>query len=100
MTIDGVMAIVKASRKTIRVLELSPQSQNSFVHSHPGTLGGHEDSCSAQKRQMLYNNCCSMLVVSYVELFFADRIFEPDYRLVHGDFSLAQISSAEYASER
>jgi hypothetical protein len=29
----------------------------------------------------------------YVELFFADCIFEPGFQSVHGDFSLAQISS-------
>jgi len=37
ITIDGVMAIVKASRKTLRVLEHSPRSQDGFWHPHPGS---------------------------------------------------------------
>jgi hypothetical protein len=148
------MAIVKASRKTIRVLERSPRSCNSFVHPHPGTLGAgehfceilrscprlqtlsvalpsvcaclsdenvdfsgdlqvralrhcrHEDRWSAQEatnalQELLQEARCLIGLCArstiprelYVELFVADCIFEPGCRSVHGDFTLAHISS-------
>ncbi|KNG46571.1 hypothetical protein DDE82_001338 [Stemphylium lycopersici] len=158
ITIDGVMAIVKASRKTLRVLEHSPRSQDGFWHPHPGSPSDCEHLCDT------FRNCpkletlsislpsvCSHLFSNenakfagdlqvralhlcehehgrsthaatdalqklleqarrfirmraesaiprelYVELFFADCIFEPGFRSVHGDFSLAQISSEGY----
>ncbi|KAL5121222.1 hypothetical protein ACEQ8H_000690 [Pleosporales sp. CAS-2024a] len=155
ITIDGVMAIVKASRTTLRVLEHSPRSQDGFFHPHPGSpsnsehlcetfrscpkletlsislpsvcarlfsddnvkfrgdlqvralhLCGHEHGRSTQEAtddlQQLLQQCRRLIDVCarstiprelYVELFFADCIFEPGYQSVHGDFAFAQISS-------
>lgn len=155
ITIDGVMAIVKASRKTLRVLEHSPRSQDGFFHPHPGSpsdsehlcdtfrncpkletlsislpsvcahlfsddncrfsgdlqvralhLCGHEDGRSTQGAidalQKLLEQARHLIDVRahstiprdlYVELFFADCIFEPGFRGVHGDFAMGQISS-------
>jgi hypothetical protein len=45
VTIEGVMAIVKASQKTLRVLEHSPRSQDGFLHPHPGSLSEDEHIC-------------------------------------------------------
>jgi hypothetical protein len=155
ITIDGVMAIVKASRKTLRVLEHSPRSQDGFWHPHPGSpsdsdhlcetfrscpkletlsislpsvcahlfsdedvkfsgdlqvralhLCGHEDGRSSQEatdalekmlqqaRRLIRRREQSTIPRElYIEVFFADCIFEPGFSSVHGDFALAQISS-------
>ncbi|KAL1603555.1 hypothetical protein SLS60_005143 [Paraconiothyrium brasiliense] len=155
ITIDGVVAIVKAARNTLRVLEHSPRSQDGFWHPHPGSpsdsehlcelfrscpkletlsislpsvcadlfsdhnakfngdlqvralhLCGHEDGRSTQEaatdlekllhtsRDLVSRKAASIVPKDlYVELFFADCIFEPGLQLVHGDFSLAQLSS-------
>jgi len=155
ITIDGVVAVVKASRKTLRVLEHSPRSQDGFWHPHPGSpsdsehlcellrscpkletlsislpsvcadlfcdantkfsgdlqvralhLCGHEHGRSTMEAtdalQKLLHEARTLIrrreesVVRrelYVELFFADCIFEPSYSAVHGDFSLAQLQS-------
>ncbi|KAF2132719.1 hypothetical protein P153DRAFT_420663 [Dothidotthia symphoricarpi CBS 119687] len=155
ITIDGVMAVVKASRNTLRVLEHSPRSQDGFWHPHPGSpsdsehlcetfrscpkletlsislpsvcadlfsnedvkfnqdlqvralhLCGHEDGRSTreatddlqklleQARSLIHRRATSIVPRElYIELFFADCIFEPGFQSVHGDFSLAQISS-------
>lgn len=155
VTIDGVMAVVKASRKTLRVLEHSPRSQDGFWHPHPGSpsdsehlcelfrscpkletlsislpsmcadlfsnedvkfvgdlqvralhLCGHEDGRSTQAatdalqkllqqaRTLMDRKANSIIPHElYIELFFADCIFEPNLKLVHGDFSLAELSS-------
>jgi len=39
------MAIVRASRKTLRVLEHSPRSDDGFLHPHPGHLSDNEHIC-------------------------------------------------------
>jgi len=158
ITIDGVMAIVKASRKSLRVLEHSPRSQDGFWHPHPGSpsdsehlcetfrscpkletlsislpsvcadlfssqdvkfsgdlqvralhLCEHEDGRSTQEAadalqkllqqaRRLIHHCATSIIPRelYIELFFADCIFEPGSNGVHGDFSLAQISSDGY----
>lgn len=158
MTIDGVMAIVKASRKTLRVLEHSPRSQDGFWHPHPGSPSDSEHLCETfrncpkletlsislpsvcaalfsnedvkfsgdlqvralhlcehehgrstqeatdalqklleQARRLITRRAESVIPRElYVELFFADCIFEPSTASVHGDFSLAQISSDGY----
>lgn len=155
ITIDGVVAVVKASRSTLRVLEHSPRSQDGFWHPHPGSPSDSEHLCellrSCPKLETLsisLPSVCSDLFSSedvkfsgdlqvralhlcghehgrstdeatdalqkvlqsarslvrrransfipkelYVELFFAGCIFEPSFSSVHGDFSLAQISS-------
>jgi hypothetical protein len=38
VSIDGVMAIVRACRDTLRVLEHSPRKQNGFGHPNPGAV--------------------------------------------------------------
>jgi len=43
VTINGVMAIVKASQKTLRVLEHSPRSDDGFFHPHPGSLADSDE---------------------------------------------------------
>lgn len=45
ITIASVMALVKASRSTLRVLEHSPRSQDGFRHPHPGVLEPGEHIC-------------------------------------------------------
>ena len=45
VTLNGVMAIVKASRKTLRVLEHSPRAQDGFSHPHPGVYSENEHIC-------------------------------------------------------
>jgi hypothetical protein len=45
VTLDGVMAIVKASSKTLRVLEHSPRAQDGFSHPHPGVYSENEHIC-------------------------------------------------------
>jgi hypothetical protein len=45
VTLDGVMAIVKASRKTLKVLEHSPRAQDGFSHPHPGVYSENEHIC-------------------------------------------------------
>ncbi|KAF2468252.1 uncharacterized protein BDR25DRAFT_291017 [Lindgomyces ingoldianus] len=155
ITIDGVMAVVKASRSTLRVLEHSPRSQDGFWHPHPGSpsdsehlcellrscpkletlsislpsmcsalfsnedvkwagdlqvralhLCGHEHGRSTgeaqdalqkllrQARRLVHRRANSVIPKElYIELFFADCIFEPSLNGVHGDFSLAQLAS-------
>ncbi|KAJ4325161.1 hypothetical protein N0V94_000875 [Neodidymelliopsis sp. IMI 364377] len=155
VSIDGVMAVVKASRNTLRVLEHSPRSQDGFWHPHPGSpsdsehlcetfrscpkletlsislpsvcadlfshedakfrgdmqvralhLCGHEHGRSTQEatdalqkllqqaRALVQRRAKSTVPQElYVELFFADCIFEPGYASVHGDFALAQAIS-------
>ncbi|KAF2674755.1 hypothetical protein BT63DRAFT_420037 [Microthyrium microscopicum] len=45
ITMDGVMAIVRASQKTLRVLEHSPRSDDGFMHPHPGYLSNGDHIC-------------------------------------------------------
>jgi len=45
VTIEGVMAIVKASQQTLRLLEHSPRSQDGFNHPDPGSLSENEHIC-------------------------------------------------------
>jgi hypothetical protein len=45
VTMEGVMAIVKASQKTLRLLEHSPRSQEGFLHPDPGNLSEKEHIC-------------------------------------------------------
>lgn len=155
VTIDGVMAVVKSSRSTLRVLEHSPRSQDGFWHPHPGSpsdsehlcelfrscpkletlsislpsvcadlfsnndvrfagdlqvralhLCGHEHGRSTheasdalakllqQARTLATRKANSVIPRElYIELFFADCIFEPNVKLVHGDFApLAEVS--------
>ncbi|KAF2278112.1 uncharacterized protein EI97DRAFT_414353 [Westerdykella ornata] len=162
ITIDGVVAVVKASRNTLRVLEHSPRSQDGFWHPHPGSpsdsehlcellrscpkletlsislpsvcadlfsdrhvqfggdnakfsgdlqvralhICGHEHGRSTDEatdalekllheaRSLVQRRATSVIPRElYIELFFADCIFEPSFSSVHGDFSLAQIAS-------
>ncbi|KAF1951874.1 hypothetical protein CC80DRAFT_480269 [Byssothecium circinans] len=157
VTIDGVMAVVRASRSTLRVLEHSPRSQDGFWHPHPGSpsdsehlcktlrdcpkletlsislpslcedlftdrnvkfhgdlqvralhLCGHEHGRSTHEAtdalQKLLHQARELINIKansivprelYVELFFADCIFEPSLKLVHGDFSAAEVASAD-----
>jgi hypothetical protein len=155
ITIDGVMAVVKASQSTLRVLEHSPRSNDGFFHPHPGSLSQNEHICEIltscpkletvslsvpsmcaalfsnenvrwagdlqvralhlcghehgkstyeaqdalqkllhQARQLIKRRAeCHIPKELYIELFFSDFIFEPHASAVHGDFSLAEISS-------
>jgi hypothetical protein len=45
VTMDGVMAVVRSSRDTIRVIEHSPRSDDGFWHPHPGNLSTGEHIC-------------------------------------------------------
>lgn len=152
VTIEGVMAIVQASRKTLRVLEHSPRSDDGFWHPHPGTLSdgshicsilascprledisvsipsmctelfsntsvrwhgdcqvralalcGHEHSGRSNqafqelkklldqaRNLILTRGSGSMPAELTLELFFAEMIFDPHLRSVHGDFQEAE----------
>ncbi|KAF2146573.1 uncharacterized protein K452DRAFT_355055 [Aplosporella prunicola CBS 121167] len=155
--IDGVMAIVRASHSTLRVLEHSPRSNGGFFHPHPGSPSNNEHLCtvlsSMPKLETLSISVPSMCPALFanpevrwtgdcqvraarlcehdysragtahtadamrdllsearrlsdararawapaelaIELFFADCIFEPHIRAVHGDFQIAEIDSA------
>ncbi len=46
VTIEGVMAIVRSSQKTLRMLEHAPRSMDGFWHPHPGSLTENEHLCS------------------------------------------------------
>ncbi|KAF2753253.1 hypothetical protein EJ05DRAFT_224500 [Pseudovirgaria hyperparasitica] len=163
VTIDGVMAIVKASQSTLRVLEHAPRSNDGFWHPHPGSWSENEHICelltSCPKLQTVslsVPTICAKLFANenvkwegdfqvrslhicghtdshthaakadfrnllvearalakskarstipkelFIEIFFADFIFEPHLSIVHGDFQLAELSSgstwpADYA---
>ncbi|PSK42487.1 hypothetical protein B9Z65_4401 [Elsinoe australis] len=45
VTIAGVMAIVKASSQTLRVLDHSPRSDDGFYHPDPGVLAEGDHAC-------------------------------------------------------
>jgi hypothetical protein len=153
ITIDSVVAVVKASRTTLRVLEHNPRLQNNFVNaSRTSRENDHfcevlsdcpkletlsislpsvcdrlfsDDSvkfkgdlqvraqhlCGAargqstrkatdlvsllrQARELMRHSASSIMPRElYVEISLFDRIFEPGFRHVHGDFTLARVSS-------
>ncbi|TKA61571.1 hypothetical protein B0A49_09483 [Cryomyces minteri] len=161
VSIEGVMALVKASQKTLKVLEHSPRSDDGFYHPHPGTLPSTEHLCDVltacpklkdlsisvpsmcpdlfsndsvrwegecqvraarlcdkattsshatkknghekgdllvlqetlARARTLIRNRRLMRAELDIELFFLDCIFEPRLQAVHGDVSLAEISS-------
>lgn len=157
ITIDGVMQIVRASRKTLRVLEHSPRSNDGFWHPHPGSPADNDHLCEAltacQRLETVSLSLPSMCASLFenenvhwqgdfqvralhlcsedgksvvkgrsklrsalqslldsarnlassrdrlhmrplsIELFFSDFIFEPHLNKVHGDFSIAEVSS-------
>ncbi|QIW95899.1 hypothetical protein AMS68_001417 [Peltaster fructicola] len=45
VSVAGMLAIVKASRSTLEVLEHSPRSSDGFYHPFPGTLDSGEHIC-------------------------------------------------------
>ncbi|KAK3072622.1 hypothetical protein LTR53_006486 [Teratosphaeriaceae sp. CCFEE 6253] len=45
VTVAGMLALVRASRETLRVLEHSPRSDDGFYHPHPGRLETGEHIC-------------------------------------------------------
>lgn len=45
ITVAGMLALVKASHNTLRVLEHSPRSDDGFYHPHPGRLQTGEHIC-------------------------------------------------------
>jgi hypothetical protein len=45
VTIEGVMAIVRASQKTLRVLEHSPRAEHGFWHPDPGQVSDGAHIC-------------------------------------------------------
>lgn len=157
VSIEGVMAVVKASQRTLRLLEHSPRSQDGFMHPDPGSLSenehiceiltncpkledlsisipsmchkifsnndvrwkgdcqvralrlcGHDDHATTnaaiqsmkavldQCRELIAKRgCCRFPEKLTIELFFAENIFDPHVRAVHGDFSLAELISME-----
>ncbi|KXL46519.1 hypothetical protein M433DRAFT_69549 [Acidomyces richmondensis BFW] len=163
ISVAGMLALVKASRHTLQVLEHSPRSDDGFYHPYPGHLPTDEHICNflrhlPQMRDLSLSIpyvcadifadpavkwagelqirttdlCCTRngpinnktggkdvssrvphlrallsaardLIATRrrvravgglnVEIFFAGCIFLPDKRLVHGDFTLAEIAS-------
>lgn len=163
VTLNGVMAVVKAARNTLRVLEHSPRAQDGFSHPHPGVYSEDEHICdiltSCPKLEDLsisLPSMCSSLFANgrvlwkgdcqvralhlcgheegttssssiedmrdlleqaryliacrraarypanlTIELFFADLIFDPHIKSVHGDFSIAeQITESTWPAEK
>lgn len=45
VTIEGVMAIVRSSQRTLRMLEHAPRSMDGFWHPHPGSTTDSEHLC-------------------------------------------------------
>ena len=151
ISVAGMLALVKASRGTLQVLEHSPRSDDGFYHPFPGYIDEHVCDLVAGLPQMRDLSMsvpymCADLFANHevkwqgecqvrttdicgcgsktgahtrieklretfdaarevvrarrrmgynlsVEIFFAGCIFEPEKRLVHGDFALAEISS-------
>ena len=151
ISVAGMLAIVKASRQTLQVLEHSPRSSDGFYHPFPGHIDEHvceliaslpqmrdlsmsvpymcadlftnhevkwtgecqvrtTDICGSEAKTGTHTraenlretfNAARELITSRrrlgydlsVEVFFAGCIFEPEKKLVHGDFAIAEISS-------
>lgn len=153
VSVAGMLALVKASRRSLQVLEHSPRSDDGFYHPYPGQLGTDEHVCvlltslpkmrdlsvsipymcadlfsnqdvnwegecqvratdicgcgtstgpheRSEKLRHLFTAARGLIAARRrlghtlsIELFFAGCIFEPEKKLVHGDFSLAEISS-------
>ncbi|KAK3675853.1 hypothetical protein LTR78_004494 [Recurvomyces mirabilis] len=153
ISVAGMLALVKASRNTLQVLEHSPRSSDGFYHPYPGDLESGEHICELlanlpQMRDLSISipYMCADLFANHdvkwvgelqvratdvcgcdsntspatrveklsttlesvrkliaarrrmhsklsAELFFAGCIFEPEKKIVHGDFALAEISS-------
>ncbi|KAK5124245.1 hypothetical protein LTR85_001948 [Meristemomyces frigidus] len=153
VSVAGMLALVKASRNTLSVVEHSPRSDDGFYHPFPGQLQTDEHICELlaslpQMRDMSISlpYMCADIFANHevkwagelqvrvtdicncgrptglptraekleavlegargligarrrmhhelaVELFFAGAIFQPERSLVHGDFTLAEISS-------
>ncbi|KAK1077980.1 hypothetical protein LTR48_008613, partial [Friedmanniomyces endolithicus] len=147
ITVAGMLALVKASRETLQVLEHSPRSDDGFYHPHPGRLETGEHICEllaslprmrdlsisvpsmcsdlftnhevkwtgelqvratdlcgcttgtkAEKLQSILNALRDIIAAKRrmhhelsAQLFFAGCIFEPEKKLVHGDFALAEL---------
>jgi len=154
ITVAGMLALVKASRETLQVLEHSPRSDDGFYHPHPGRLETGEHICELlaglpRMRDLsisVPSMCAALFAIHEVnwtgelqiratelcdcgkrtgadtradklratldaarsliaakrrvrhelsaQLFFAGCIFEPEKKLVHGDFALAEINSS------
>nr|POF19912.1 hypothetical protein CFP56_52161 [Quercus suber] len=154
VSVAGMLALVKASRRTLQVLEHSPRSGDGFFHPFPGRLEPDYHMCTlvaslprmrdlslsvptlcadffAPAHELQWTGECqvrfaglcgcfasssrSSLVTSAnclravfaaartliatrrrmrhplaIEIFFAGRIFEPEKRLVHGDFTIPE----------
>ncbi|KAK3713247.1 hypothetical protein LTR37_008680 [Vermiconidia calcicola] len=151
ISVAGMLALVKASRKTLQVLEHSPRSDDGFYHPFPGHLDEHVCALISRLPQMRdlsmsvpymcarvfadhevkWTGECQVRTTDIcrcnqstgahtrvqklretfkaardlisarrrmghtlsIEIFFAGCIFEPEKKLVHGDFALPEISS-------
>ncbi|EON64302.1 hypothetical protein W97_03533 [Coniosporium apollinis CBS 100218] len=157
ITIDGVLAIIKSSQSTLRVLEHSPRSNDGFWHPHPGSPADNEHLCEIlancprlEDMSISLPSMCPALFANpnvrwqrdcqvralhlcgcenapsgsvatvdtlksvlqaardlitvrrnshipaelTLELFFADFIFDPHLKAVHGDFQLSEFGSS------
>ena len=151
ISVAGMLALVRASRETLRVLEHSPRSDDGFYHPFPAHIDEHvceliaglpqmrdlsmsvpymcadlfanhevkwrgecqvrtTDICGCEQKTGAHTRteklretfAAARDLISArrrlgydlsMEVFFAGCIFEPEKKLVHGDFSLAEISS-------
>lgn len=50
VTFAGLMALVKASQESLRVLEHSPRSDDGFYHPHPGSMPSDQHACDILTR--------------------------------------------------
>jgi hypothetical protein len=152
ISVAGMLALVKASAKTLQVLEHSPRSDDGFYHPFPGHIDEHvcqlisrlpkmkdlsmsvpfmcsrlfadqevkwsgecqvrtTDICQCSSSTGIHKRVeklretfeAARQLIAFrkrmgyklsIEIFFAGCIFEPEKRLVHGDFALPEISSS------
>lgn len=153
-TVAGMLALVKASRSTLQVLEHSPRSDDGFFHPFPGKLSDNQHICAmitdlpkmrdlslsvphmchelfqdtsvnwmgecqvrtstlcpcaegkndtkrlSDELRLVLNSARALISERArmhcrlsLELFFDHCIFDPERRVVHGDFVLAEVRS-------
>jgi hypothetical protein len=82
ISIDGVIALVKASHATLQVLEHAPRSENGFWHPHPGSLSENEHICE------ILSSCPKLRTVSLSVPSMCAALFANDQVRWEGDFQI------------
>lgn len=74
VTIEGVMAIVRSSQQTLRMLEHAPRSMDGFWHPHPGSTTDNEHLCELLTRCPKLEDLSISLPSMCAELFSNSRV--------------------------